>query len=896
MVIVGVPRLKPSGELGESKEVGVITSVVSDVATAGKVLYGVALKDDNAPEAMWEKLEGVERPKFEVLEETTYFQICDRVVGGVATLDNDPTFLTPLKEFMREEAIVLAGRILAGLGLTNSNVTFFNCFVKRIQQDSCWGIADHWSTIFQIFRRGGGCGWSLSILRPKGSPVRGVNGRSSGVCSWATHFAAITGTVEQGGSRRGASLQALDIWHPDILEFINFKSQREHITCPDCSTSFSRDPKLWESSNVSILVSDDFMDALAADRTWDLVFPDTSDPDYDTLWDGNLAKWKSLGKKIDVYQTVKASTIWDAIVKGAYTCGEPGVLFIDLMNRMSNSWYYATLICTNPCGEISLPEDGICNLGHLNLAKFLHTTAPQFPKGEATAAQAIKSFDQVKFAKATKTLARFLDNVLDLNKYHDAKLEESAKKERRIGLGFLGYGELLMRCGLRYGSPEALKFSDWLFNLLKEESYLSSIELAKTRGSFPALKKAQFLKSGFMTTVDPRITKKIKRYGIRNVTLNTCAPTGSVGTMVGTSTGIEPYISLKYTARSRIGATTDTINIFEELTKKYGEDPIRWPSYVVTANSISPTDHIKTQAVAQRHIDASISKTINLPNSATQEDISKAFLLMYKTGCKGGTVYRDDSRTEQVFYKESVVTTSTLPSLEGTSLKEAPPIEIKIIDSTSFTGLLRPPLKKALSASESIETPIGKVHAFLRFHPVTGEPYDFFCHSGKGDVAADVQALSRLISVILRWPDNTPIPQVIRLEIIVDQLCDIYGRTQVGIGPGAIYSVPDGLGKFLNNYLCAALPLPGLPMGEERLEEFATKVQKCASKDQLIAFLKTGVLAETKPTDTKLPEEVVAPINGRRMEYCPSCNNATFVRIPGHCPFCTNQQCGYSEC
>jgi len=895
--MVQVPRIKPNGkEWFDSKEVGIIAAVESDPSTAGKALYAVTLKDDTQPEALWERLEDVERPRFEVLEETTYFQICDRVVGGVAALDPDPAFLIPLKDFMYEEAIVAAGRILAGLGLTNSNVTFFNCFVKRIQQDSCWGIADHWSTIFQIFRRGGGCGWSLSILRPKGSPVRGVNGRSSGVCSWATHFAAITGTVEQGGSRRGASLQALDIWHPDILEFIKFKSQLEHLTCPHCDHAFSRDPKIWESSNVSVLVSDAFMEALAADTSWDLVFPDTSDPDYDTLWDGNLAKWRNLGKKVDVYQTVKAKELWNAIVEGAHFCGEPGVLFMDRMNYMSNSYYYAPLVCTNPCGEQCLPEDGICNLGHLNLAKFLCVGTPQFPHQESTAAEAIDSFDVPKFSDAVMTLVRFLDNIIDLNKYHDEKLEKSAKQERRIGLGFLGYGELLMRCGLRYGSPEALSFSDWLFNLLKEESYKSSIELAKERGSFPALTKELFLKSGFLKTfttpTQQTIVEAIRTHGIRNVTLNTSAPTGSVGTMVGTSTGIEPYISLKFTARSRIGATTDTINIFEELEKKFGHNTNQWPSYVVTANDIEAEDHINTQAVAQRHIDASISKTINLPNSATQEDIDQAFLLMYNTGCKGGTVYRDGSRTEQVLYSEPTTTAQPTPAVEVPL-----PIEITVIEGV-FTGLLRPPLKKALATSESIETPIGKVHAFLRFHPSTGEPYDFFCHSGKGDVAADVQALSRLISVILRWPDNTAIPQAIRLEIIVDQLCDIYGRTQVGIGPDAIYSVPDGLGKFLNSYLSAAFPLPGLPMGDEQLEDFIDKLQKCKDRTQMIDFIKKGVLMGTKPPASISKEDPTknGSTSGRHMEYCPRCNNATFVRIPGHCPFCTNQQCGYSEC
>lgn len=918
VVVASIPRLQGE-EWKDSREIGVIDGWKEDEQTKGRLLYVVKMKDDVLPKSQWEE-QIVSKEALEVLSETTYFQICDRVVSGVLQKDTPKWFSAALKRFLYEEAFIPAGRILAGVGNSELNLTFFNCFVKRILEDSRKGIADHWATIFEIFSRGGGCGWNLSILRPKYSPVRGVNGKSSGVCSWATHFAAITNTVEQGGSRRGASLQAIDIWHPDVIEFIRFKSEREQFNCPSCDHQFSKEKNLWKGSNVSIILSDAFMQAVKDEALWDLVFPDTSDPDYDQVWEGDIEKWKKLGKKVLVYQTIPAKELWDLFIDNAWKCGDPGVLFLDRSNYFSNSWYYNKLICTNPCGEQVLPENGICNLGHLNLPKFLIEKSEdrQFPKNGGTASAAKTLIDLPKLTQAIRVGVRFLDTVIDINQYHDPQMEKTAKDERRIGLGILGYGELLIRCGLEYGSAEALKFTSWLFEEIRTASYLTSSDLAKEKGPFRKYNTKKYLSGKFIQTLPATVRKAIQRNGMRNVTVNTVAPTGSVGTMVGTSTGFEPYFSFQYTARSRIGSTNETINIFEELSRKFGEDSSSWPSYVVTADEISIQGQVSTQACIQEFVDSSISKTINLPENASHEDVSKAFMLMYDSGCKGGTIYRDKSKDEQVLYRAGKKAEEKIQSLkiEGVESIQDDQTRIVFIDASECTSLLRAPLirQKSHSISDSIETPVGKLHAFLRFHPVTGEPYDFFCQSGKGDVSADVQAFGRLVSVILRWPDKMTIPQEVRLQILVNQLCGIHGRSQVGIGPEAVYSLPDAIGKFLNDYLSASFPLPGIPLGEEKLDEFARKMANCKHKDQLVEYIKTGIVKEEQSgcggegCTCKKQEEALIEIKevkevkegkaqrGKRMEYCPRCGNASLVKIPGHCTYCTNQQCNYSEC
>ena len=1253
-VIVSLKRPSPiDGKEKESREIGVITHATN----SGTPSFTIKLKDDNVPEDDWEVLSDFPRDRFEKIVEKSWFDICDRIVESIAHYEPEEIFLNQLSHLLKEEAFVPAGRILAGLGRTDLDLTLFNCFVKAIPEDSRGGISIHFGNLFEIFSRGGGCGFNASILRPRGAPVRGVNGRSSGVCSWISHFARISTTVEQGGSRRGASIAILEVWHPDVLEFAEFKSKLHSLSCPHCKGEIRQQENEWEGCNVSIGITNDFMKAVINDDDWKLVFPKTDDPEYNELWDGDLKKWYRRGKRAKVFRVLPARELWEKLVHYAWSCGDPGLLFIDRANELSNSYYYNRIISTNPCvtgdtpiftekgiftvgemqgpnfkavqdarmsdpvlcqakqffstgkkktyrlqtmegyfikctanhrvltsegwkradeleqgdtlhilnregcfgeigspelgyvlgwlvadggisedcaildfydtkkilaqefaeytfslvdgleksnrsygitpsyiektdkytfssvrlrrlckeygvnkdnlrkvpaivrhgtfetqqaflravftadgtfndggekgasvrldsispellegvqllllnfgiaskiywdrrkagyrklpdgkgsykeywceaqhtltiskrnlilfktkigflldyktealnsyldgltrgpyrerflarfesftyegveevydttvhqthayisgglvshncGEICLPVNGLCNLGHINLSKFVLQDAEQFPDVLSSSVKALDKIDFDKLKKAVSVGVRFMDNVLDANVYHDPDMEDLAKKERRIGLGILGYAELLMRVGLRYGSEQAAKFTTKLMSFFRDESYKTSTLLAKEKGSFPGFDKDKYLNGKFIQSLPEEVRFEISKHGIRNVTLNTIAPTGSVGTMVGTSTGCEPYIAYRWKARSRIGTTTETINIWEEMEARFGPYTDRWPSYAVVADELTPLEHIGVQGLLQQYIDASISKTVNLPNSATVEDVGEAFMAMWEKGCKGGTVYRDGSKLDgQVLYKEEI-TTSDL------EIDDRQEISIEILsqdasDPMPMVPLLRPRIESGLSLTVSKDTPIGTMHNTIRFHPVTGEPYDYFCTSGKGDVGADAQALGRLISVILRWPDNVAIPQGVRLQIVMGQLDGILGRGQVGIGPNAVHSLPDGISKFFKAYLEGQFPLAGLPMGEEQLDSFARKIQLCKSKADIINLLTTGSTFTTEPESKKIALSNPSGKAYSNLEYCPQCGNATLIKIPGHCVHCTNQQCDYEEC
>jgi len=507
------------------------------------------------------------------------------------------------------------GRILAGAG--GKQLTLSNCFVLPSPKDSRGGIFDSVKEMAETHSRGGGVGVNLSSLRPRYSPVVGVNGVSSGAVSWGKMYNLSTGLIEQGGSRRGATMLMIHDWHPDVEEFILAK----HVAGE------------FENANMSVCISDIFMEALRNDADWDLVFPDTQDPEYDELWDGNLHYWKDvLGKKVVVYKTLKASAIWESIVSSAWASAEPGIHFLERSNKMSNSWYFAPLVATNPCAEEVLESYGVCTLGAIDLSKF------------ATSFNGSTEMDWDTFRYVVHNAVRFLDSVIDVNEYHIKDIEESHLGNRRIGLGVMGIGELLVKMKLRYGSKDSLIFLDELFKTLAVEAYSASVDLAQEKGPFRLFNADAFLASGYMKRMPEEVRERISKYGIRNVTLLTVAPTGTTGTMMGTSTGIEPYFDWKYTRTSRLGTEIETVPVIEDM----GLDLSDLPGYCVTAMEMLPEQHLAVQATAQRWVDAAISKTINCRSDISVESVDKLYRLAHELGCKGVTIYRDNSRNEQV--------------------------------------------------------------------------------------------------------------------------------------------------------------------------------------------------------------------------------------------------------
>ncbi|MGM5480906.1 MAG: adenosylcobalamin-dependent ribonucleoside-diphosphate reductase [Nanobdellota archaeon] len=558
-----------------------------------------------------------------------------RVAKAVASVEDETQQQVYQKEFrdaLLNGYIQPAGRIMAGAnvdekGQYTSNLTLYNCYVLPSPKDSRGSIVrDTLYQMVEIMSRGGGAGISLSTLRPRYAHVKGVNGKSSGAVSWGNLYSNATGLIEQGGSRRGALMLMLADWHPDIEEFIASKHKIGFL----------------DNANISVLVSDEFMDAVKADADWNLEFPDIDDPEakkqYDAEWDGDLMKWKKQGRKTTVFKTVRARDLWEKLIGSAWKSAEPGIVFIGRYNELSNSWYYNPIVCTNPCGEQGLPPWGVCNLGHLALNNFVYKT------GEDDLGP-VYDFDWSALEKSATTLVRFLDNVIDLTPYIFDENKQNQLSERRVGCGTLGLAEVLIRLRLRFGSDKANDFVDKLYKKIAVTAYNSSVELAKEKGSFDKFDGEKFVQSGFMKQMPDEVRENVRQNGIRNVTLTTQAPTGTVGSMLGTSTGIEPFFAFKYYQQSRLGFHEVEIDLAKEYMKN---DDGSLPDFFVSAMGLGPSDHIKVQATIQKWTDSSISKTANVPAGFTVEDTMNLYEHAYDLGCKGVTIYRDGSRDEQV--------------------------------------------------------------------------------------------------------------------------------------------------------------------------------------------------------------------------------------------------------
>lgn len=724
------------------------------------------------------------------------------------------------KEFnwlLEEWKFVPAGRILTGAG-TDQNLTYFNCYVIPSPKDSRGGIITSLGQMTEIMSRGGGVGMNLSSLRPKHSYVKGVNGRSSGSVSWGALFSFVTGLIEQGGSRRGALMLILNVWHPDILDFINSKREMDKIV----------------NANISVGITDDFMDAVKHDKDWTTYFPDTSDPEYNEVWDGDLERWKSLGKKVLPYQTIKAREIWKAIIESAWTSAEPGVFFVDRYNRMSNSWYYSSIQCTNPCGEQGLPPWGVCNLGSINLSRFVGK----------------KDVLWDDLGRAVRSSVRFLDNVIDDTPYFYEENRIQQQGERRVGLGTMGLADMLIRLELAYGSPESLTFIDKLFKFICVQAYTESAYLAEEKGSFPLFDAEKFLQSGFMLEMPEEVRELIREKGMRNVTLLTQAPTGTTGTMVNTSTGIEPYYFWEWERVGRMGSNIERVAIYDEWVKAHPGEPK--PDYFVSAMDLSPQGHVHVQAAIQRWVDSSISKTGNTPRDYTVEQTADLYELLYDTGCKGGTTYRDGSRDSQV-----------LIAKQEEKKEEAPPVFVveqpkSRVRSTVLQGTT---YRKA--------TPIGTAYITVNSDGKnSNEPFEVFINVAKvgSDVSADAEGLGRLVSLILRMP--SPLSPLQRAKAVIAQLRGIGSGRPMGFGKNRVMSLPDAVAQVLEEHI-------GLTQGDDSYPELPDE------EDAQFVTKQFDLGLENNMAKTALPD------------ICPVCGNVTFVNIEG-CKKCFS--CGHSEC
>ncbi|HBZ44934.1 MAG TPA: adenosylcobalamin-dependent ribonucleoside-diphosphate reductase [Maritimibacter sp.] len=521
-----------------------------------------------------------------------------RIARALAT--SEPEQETRFYDALADFKFLPAGRITAGAG-TARNVTLFNCFVMGTIPDSMGGIFDMLKEAALTMQQGGGIGYDFSTIRPRGADVLGVAADASGPLSFMDVWDAMCRTIMSAGSRRGAMMATMRCDHPDIEDFITAKSDAARL----------------RMFNMSVLVTDPFMEAVKADGSWDLTFGDK------------------------VYHTVRARDLWNKIMQATYDYAEPGVIFIDRINEMNNLAYCETIAATNPCGEQPLPPYGACLLGSINMARLV---ANPFEDDAALDGEAL--------AELVSTAVRMMDNVVDASKFPlEAQAQEAAAK-RRIGLGVTGLADALLMLGLRYGSDEAAAQTEVWMKQIARAAYLASVELAKEKGAFPLFDADKFLESGALRDMDEDVREAIREHGIRNALLTSIAPTGTISLYAGNvSSGIEPVFAYAYTRKvlQKDGTRTEeeVVDYAVQMWRdKFGDRAL--PDYFVNAQTLAPADHVKMQAAAQKWVDSSISKTINCPEDIGFEAFKDVYMQAYETGCKGCTTYRPNEVTGSV--------------------------------------------------------------------------------------------------------------------------------------------------------------------------------------------------------------------------------------------------------
>src|SRR5690625_1372637 len=583
---------------------------------------------------------GIIKRNIDVLDkplEVFYEQIAKRNAFGLSGVEESEEDRVKWENKFEAELTNLnfipAGRVLYGAG-SETDVTYFNCYVMPYIADSREGISDHRKEVMEIMSRGGGVGTNGSTLRPRNALARGVNGKSSGAVSWLNDIAQLTHLVEQGGSRRGAQMIMLADWHPDIIEFIISKMQNPNILRHIINTTGDEqikrlaqeklkfepltdiekevlskyvdetfkgsldtyewsnklladggrysvhNPDFLTGANISVAITREFMEAVENDTEYELRFPDVENyneiemGEYNQYWHevGDVREWASKGFGVKTYRTIKARELWNLINVCATYSAEPGVFFIDNANDMTNAQAYGQkIVCTNPCGEQPLAPYSVCNLAAINLANM--------------ADKENKTVDFEKLRNTVRVGVRMMDNVIDATPYFLDANEKQALGERRLGMGVMGLHDLLIYCEKTYGSEDGNRLVDEVFEVIATEAYRASIELAKEKGSFPFMEygignfRNEFTETGFVKTLPEDIREGIRKYGIRNSHILTVAPTGSTGTLMNVSTGLEPYFAFKYFRSGRLGKF---IEVNARIVDDLGVDPNNLPDYFVS--------------------------------------------------------------------------------------------------------------------------------------------------------------------------------------------------------------------------------------------------------------------------------------------------------------------------
>ena len=687
-----------------------------------------------------------------------------------------------------------AGRIIAGSG-TARNVTLFNCFVMGVIPDSMSGIFDMLKEAALTMQQGGGIGYDFSTIRPKGSIVKGIAADASGPVSFMDVWDSMCRTIMSAGSRRGAMMATMRCDHPDIEEFIAAKS----------------DSKKLRMFNLSVLVSDAFMEALKKGEDWRLTFNDK------------------------IYKVIKAADLWDKIMRATYNYAEPGVIFIDRINEANNLRYCETITATNPCGEQPLPPYGACLLGSINLARLV-----EYPFGENA------HLDVSQLENLVATAVRMMDNVIEVSQFPLEVQKLEALNKRRIGLGVTGLADALLMVGLRYGSDEAVEKTEEWMKLIARASYKASINLAKEKGAYSLFDPEKLIASGNMKQMDDDIKQAVRKFGIRNALLTSIAPTGTISLYAGNvSSGIEPVFAYSYTRKV---LQNDGSHIEEEVVDyavqmwrdKFGDAQL--PDYFVSAQNLTPSDHVKMQAAAQKWVDSSISKTINCPEDISFDDFKEVYMQAYDTGCKGCTTYRPNEVTGSVLSVASEEKSKSEKEIDGEVIYMSEPLERpNTLDGNTYK--LRWP-----DSEHAIYVTINDIIVNDQ-----RRPFEVFINSKNMEHFAWTVGLTRMISAVFRRGGD--------VSFVVDELKAVFDPRG-----GAWVN-----GKYIPSILAA---IGGV------LEEHMVKIGFIINSDEMLSYQKDDL-------------SKVEKLKRLKQKSCTSCGQFDLQMIEG-CMTC--RSCGYSKC
>jgi ribonucleoside-diphosphate reductase alpha chain len=725
------------------------------------------------------------------------------------------------------------GRILAGAG-TGRAVTLFNCFVMGRIEDDLSSIFENVKEAALTMQQGGGIGHDFSTLRPKGAPVRSIGADASGPVSFMDVWNAMCRTIMSAGARRGAMMGTLRCDHPDIEDFIDAKSTRGQLT----------------NFNLSVLVTDDFMSAVTRDEPWGLVF----------------------GGK--VYRTVSARGLWERIMRATYDYAEPGVIFIDRINRMNNLAYCEEICATNPCGEQPLPPYGACLLGSINLATLIERPFTS----EA-------SIDLGKLEKRVRLAVRFLDNVIGVSKYPLPQQRDEAFAKRRIGLGITGLADALIFSGLRYGTPAAAERARQWMAEIERAAYWASVELAEEKGAFPLFDAEKYLAAPKISGFDKALRKAIVKHGIRNGLLTSIAPTGTISLLAGNvSSGIEPVFD--YVTKRRILSPAGEPR--EETIEDYAHALFRrtfgaggpLPEAFVHTRDLSPSHHLAMQAAVQAHVDSSISKTINCPETMSFGDFENVYRDAYALGLKGCTTFRPNPVTGAVLVaspeKPAPAAPVPAPPVPAPALhehlakeKSASPVIPEPQRAGDVVYMSRPLERDQVLTgfTYKLKWPESEHALYITINDIERDgrrrPFEVFINTKNLEHYAWTVALTRMISAVFRRGGD--------VTFVAEELKAVFdpqgGRW---IGGRYVPSLLAAIGDVIETHMTRI----GFIQSPQSLHP-----ETEAPLRKTVAALASGLYS--------------APQTSRGARHCPRCSSREFERREG-CWICNS--CGFSRC